>query len=274
MNKEHVRLLKLYAHQHETFDRFPSGNALDINLSFLHPVSTLIITIRATNDMNNEMPTISQDAQAAKYSSRALDLKTTATAEADAMGKGFFFYHGDGTNPNYDRQLPADAFHTDASDRPQGTVKVKSISLSLNGSERHSGLEKGIEADYLRERLLPMLHSNSSQKESARKGVLEDLAQQLEYGQSGSKNIFVYPFSLNPEGSNPSGAVNFSKVSHAKLQIHLEDARTGIADKSPLGIPTGGSTLPEEIDGLRVDVYALYYNWLQIKDGRALLSFA
>ena len=24
----------------------------------------------------------------------------------------------------------------------------------------------------------------------------------------------------------------------------------------------------------RVDVYALYYNWLQIKDGRARLSFA
>ena len=26
--------------------------------------------------------------------------------------------------------------------------------------------------------------------------------------------------------------------------------------------------------GLRVDVYGLHYNWLQIKDGRALLSFA
>ena len=78
----------------------------------------------------------------------------------------------------------------------------------------------------------------------------------------GSKNIFVYPFSLNPEGSNPSGAVNFSKVSHAKLKIHLD--KDFIAAQSGL---QGGTQY-------RVDVYGLYYNWLQIKDGRALLSFA
>ena len=33
------------------------------------------------------------------------------------------------------------------------------------------------------------------------------------------KEIYVYPFCVNPEGSNPSGAVNFSKVSHAKISI-------------------------------------------------------
>ena len=30
------------------------------------------------------------------------------------------------------------------------------------------------------------------------------------------KNIYVYPFSLNPEGMNPSGHLNFSKVSHGE----------------------------------------------------------
>ena len=89
----------------------------------------------------------------------------------------------------------------------------------------------------------------------------------------GSKNIFVYPFSLNPEGSNPSGAVNFSKVSHAKLNINLEAAVAGgpIASDAK-GMP--GASTDDGKSALRVDVYGLYYNWLQIKDGRALLSFA
>jgi len=66
------------------------------------------------------------------------------------------------------------------------------------------------------------------------------------------KEIIVYPFSLNPEGSNPAGAVNFSKVSHARLTVDM----TAVSGEHTL------------------DVYAVYYNWLQIKDGRALTSFA
>ena len=92
------------------------------------------------------------------------------------------------------------------------------------------------------------------------------------YGLEGSKNIMVYPFSLNPEGSNPSGAVNFSKVSHAKLTLHLDEDLTRDGGTGPCGLADG--KLPASVEGFRVDVYALYYNWLQIKDGRALLSFA
>ena len=109
-----------------------------------------------------------------------------------------------------------------------------------------------------RHRLLPLLHSNSNQVNKnfyARDGG--EWARQF-YGMQGSKNIYVYPFSLNPEGSNPSGAVNFSKVSHAELTLKLPEGVTRTSDN----------------DELQVDVYALYYNWLQIKDGRALLSFA
>ena len=71
------------------------------------------------------------------------------------------------------------------------------------------------------------------------------------------KNIFVYPFCINPEGANPSGAVNFSKVSHAKLTIEFDS----------------WSSKEQNVDWV-FDVYATYYNWLQIKDGRGLLSFS
>ena len=140
----------------------------------------------------------------------------------------------------------------------------------MNVTQRHPGLDKGIDTEYLRQRLLPMLHSNSSQNEKALMGTI-GAGFQKSYGLEGSKNIFVYPFSLNPEGSNPSGAVNFSKVSHAKLVMHLDEVvKTGSV--GPNKLESDG--MPAAVSGYRVDVYALYYNWLQIKDGRALLSFA
>ena len=150
------------------------------------------------------------------------------------------------------------------------TIKVNSISLTLNGQERHPALTKGIETEYLKKQLLPMLHSNSNQVQKNIVGIGASGAAganaQKNYSLQGSKNILVYPFSLNPEGPNPSGAVNFSKVSHAKLKLHIAETIAGesVAD---VNNPSGDS-------GYQVDVYALYYNWLQIKDGRALLSFA
>lgn len=74
------------------------------------------------------------------------------------------------------------------------------------------------------------------------------------------KEIYVFPFSLNPEGANPAGAVNFSKVSHAKLDL------TALAHN-----PANSTETECEY---QVDVYGVYYNWLAIKDGRALTSFA
>lgn len=261
MNKEHVRLLKLWQHQVHNTASLKDKKEIDMDLSFLHPVTTLIITIRRKNDMN------------------------TQTDGVDAMQKGFFFYHGDGTNPNYDTARTLNGEHTSGSS--YSTIKVSSIQLTLNGQERHPGLDKGIDANYLKHRLLPMLHSNSnaveeqiyaSSFECSTTALAGDEINDVHCGVSnvtaaakqrlelmGSKSIFVYPFSLNPEGSNPSGAVNFSKVSHAKLRIYLEDRpTTGPMNPSASGID----------DSYQVDVYGLYYNWLSIKDGRALLSFA
>ena len=353
MNKEHVRLLKLWQHQHHTFSTH--DGKLNMDLSFLHPVSTLLITIRRANDMNTNDSLATEPSTSGSGADMA--------PGTDISGKGFFFYHGDGTNPNYD-----------TAQSNQGTVKVKTIQLTLNGQERHPGLEQGIDVDYLNHRLLPMLHSNSNQwnkqlwaqsasaatgeitsryiigtcavnvgggqtaaqnatqfavnglvgetpqagdelytqtgasagifaasstttllklntdglelnlphgtelvlyrPHTVNTGITQDLAEldRARYGLQGSKNILVYPFSLNPEGANPSGAVNFSKVSHAKLGINLDMGKGDAA--SPLYKTANG--MPGGLDGspLRVDVYGLYYNWLQIKSGRVLLSFA
>jgi len=250
MNKEHVRLLKMYQHQTETFTNISSK--MDLNLSFLHPVSTLIITIRAEADLNDKVTGQSG----------------AGLVDNDVQGKGFFFYHGDGTNPNYDRLCEVVRTSVTDSNFKQGTCKVDSIQLTLNGQERHPSLNKGIDIDYLRTRLLPTLHSNSDSTQRQMYGSATTSSIEQAYGMHGSKNILVYPFSLNPEGSNPSGAVNFSKVSHAKLTINLDPAWTAACANE------ASTTMPKATNGFRVDVYALYYNWLQIKDGRALLSFA
>ena len=59
-------------------------------------------------------------------------------------------------------------------------------------------------------------------------------------------------------GTSPAGAVNFSKVSHANLKINVK------------GIISAGTTSED----YQVDVYGVYYNWLAIRDGRAMTSFA
>ena len=102
-------------------------------------------------------------------------------------------------------------------------------------------------------RLMPMMHSNTGtvHADTATSNEVKALSQMLD-----RKEIYVYPFALNPEGTNPSGAVNFSKVSHAKLRIE------------------GKATTSEAGEEFRCDVWGVHYNWLQIKDGRALTSFA
>ena len=76
--------------------------------------------------------------------------------------------------------------------------------------------------------------------------------------QYGAPNFFVYPFSVYPESDNPSGHLNFSKVSHAKLTAEVE------------------STNVSNTNGVewQMSVHAISYNWLVVKDGRALRTFA
>lgn len=218
MNKEHVRLLKLWHHDSVVVKASTTASSVSKDLSFLHPVSELIIVLRKDDD------------------------------------KERFNY------------------------KPYMTK----FRLTLNGQDRHPSLSSGIDKKYIQERLMPMLHSNTSNSHATPTSATVNLdtvtvrpaAAYLNSGATAAdstitgtgtvsvvntlsdlldrKEIIVYPFSLNPEGSNPAGAVNFSKVSHAKLTVDLE--------------PVSGEHT--------MDIYAVYYNWLQIKDGRALTSFA
>ena len=228
-----------------------------MDLSFLHPVTELIITIRKKSEMTDSLDT------------------TAALTDEDqgAKEKNWFAYHGSGSNANvdslfnklatpgdepYDRSRirGGDEIYQDGEDN----IRTTNFKLKLNGQERHTST-KGLSRDYLIERLMPMLHSGSAHafehhEQSVYSGIdnghhkeFKQLSKQL-----GRKEIYALPFSINPEGANPSGAVNFSKVTHAKLEIYGLSRKSGVE--------------------YQVDVYGVYYNWLQIKDGRALVTFA
>ena len=264
MNKEHVRLLKLWAtspHQFKSKDSGSSGavqnQTWSIDLSFLHPVQELIITIRKSSELTS-----------------ALTDQKPSAQDQGAGARNYFAYHGSGDDPNVD-SLINNVYGSEAQTKfGYSTVLLKNIKLTLNGQERYPSLaSKGIDRNYLMNRLTPMLHSNCSVTHlNGRDKNISDtlhvnqqehhadqkyLAQMLD-----RKEIYVYPFALNPEGLNPSGAVNFSKVSHAKLELEVDTAQFSSATADLAGVDYQG------------DVYGVHYNWLQIKDGRALTSFA
>lgn len=252
MNKEHVRLLKLWQVNSRPISikarAQDPGKLVDIDLSFLHPVQELIITIRKSSEMTSSSnPATSAD----------------ATDQA-GTGKNYFAYHGSGKDPNIESLenralLDGGGLGSgiDAANK-HSYLTVQNFKLTLNGQERHPSLaSSGLDREYLMNRLMPMLHSNSSHTFSDLTQATVGDAQDFSWHHLGNmldrKEIYVYPFALNPESANPSGAVNFSKVSHAKLTIE------GLCSAT---------------DDYQVDVYGVHYNWLQIKDGRALTSFA
>lgn len=282
MNKEHVRLMRQWKNLNFTKSLPTTTNYnWQVDLSFLHPVSFLVITFRKTDHID----------------------QADETASNNAAEKGYFQYYGDGRVPTLDH---AHGNTTTAKDN----LKLNSISLTLNGQERHPGLTANkLDNHYLKYRVLPQMFSSSDHSEellehldhnlshtisaaatstststvtsdavnsggsaatttvatSTTTTVAPDLAlhntdirealQAHRHELLGAKNVYVYPFCIHPEGANPSGSVNFSKVSHAKLSCNVDIA---------------AEATPE----WRMDVYAVGYNWLQIKDGRGLLSFA
>jgi len=269
MNKEHVRLMKLW-HGNEVSKQFSvpcasgvgSASKMELDLSFLHPVQELVITIRKVKDMGS-----ATDAAVAPGTAGIV-------ANNTMMTKNYFAYHGGGRDPNPDsfkncveEEGTSDVVGTSA------YLKTQTFTLKLNGQTRHLD-GAGIDRDYLMDRLMPMLHSNTGSSyfdiaesmipenkdnnDSAKPKRSDDFRALSEL--KDRKEIYVYPFALNPEGANPSGSVNFSKVSHAKLSIDV--------------VGYCGGTSQSGTEDFQVDVYGVYYNWLAIKDGRALTSFA
>jgi hypothetical protein len=226
MNKEHVRLLKLFSHNSSIMTQAPGSSDFAMDLSFLHPVVCLLITIR-----DNALVNATHGSIPATFN---LD-----TAEAN---KGFFDYHGSGNTPP---QL-AHSFD-DGTNKGAYTKKclVESIRLNVNGQDRHSSLAaKGIDRQYLLDRIMPLMFSNTSTSYEDCLGAggsldyfssgpsfipFERLAAQLD-----RKEIYCFPFAINPEAHNPSGALNFSKISTTH-PVRLTSARFRMRSSSLSG---------------------------------------
>ncbi len=144
-------------------------------------------------------------------------------------------------------------------------LDVTNFKLTINGHTRHLD-GKGLDKQYLCNKMMPAMHPNQtefykqlsggssqSSSDSGHHAVMDYMHLQ-QY--KDRKDIFVYPFAMNPQSENPSGHVNFSKVSHSQLEIQY--------------IAKGADTTCV----WQCDVIGLFYNWAAIKDGRMLVSFA
>lgn len=273
MNREHVRLMKLW-HGNEVSKMFtltthkasPTDSDMvtwALDLSFLHPVTEIVITIRKLSEMGS-------------------DITTTALASAQksqgARAKNYFAYQGGKVDPNVESiEHSIEQGSGTKNSKRQTRLEVKNFKLTLNGQSRHLD-GAGVDRDYLMNRLMPLMHSNADDRfdhvyQTSMKMIPAGSGQSTSQMEpsvdfhalsqlNDRKEIYAYPFSLAPESANPSGAVNFSKVSHARLEIGV------------LGIAPDAGSNNTVSDDYQVDVYGVYYNWLAIKDGRAMTSFA
>ena len=259
MNKEHVRLMKLMDSTNHLSKQFAikcstkgTNQKLAMDLNFLHPVQEIIITIRKVAEMGSAV----SNSTAPGTGDGKLELSTGGI-------KNYFAYHGGGRDPNYENYtISVDTLDPVAQVRQPTYLKTTAFQLKLNGQSRHLD-GQGISRDYLMNRLMPMIHSAAREDyvQVSQHSSLEEFEMLSEL--MDRKEIYVYPFALNPEGANPSGSVNFSKVSHARLEIDVDGFAPGLS-----------AATVEVSDDYIVDVYGMYFNWLAIKDGRALTSFA
>jgi len=260
-SKEQVRLIEEWQHVREmkTFKCSTDGVAhkVDIDLNFLHPVKEIIFTLRRSSEMTPDVST----------SVPSEDLKRGPSS------KNYFAFHGDASgDPNIDGFTNTSM--GDVSSKFAVNLDVNNIKLRLNVTERHTAIYDGVSREYLKDLVVgrqrgvfgnndhnkikyDMVHASGANGDVSL--LRKDRATaQLERAHN-DKNVFVYPLCIDPEGDNPSGSVNFSKVSHAKLSFDV-GAFSG----------TSATTDCE----FYVDVWAVSYNWLQIRDRRALVSFA
>lgn len=256
-NEPQIRLVKHWQRQSFNFTvpKAPFGKPVEIiqkmDLHFLHPVTELIVTIRKASEMNSSVST--------NFAPGRVD--------QGAACKNRFAYHGGPSQPNieaHQHKFSLDSPHHvpihDASNR----LQLKALKLNLNGQQRNANLPDGTTREYMLERLLPMLHSNTSSVFQMLKEqddghhtsqMLSQLAQLWD-----RKEIYVFPFSLAPESKNPTGTVNFHKVAHKELTAVMQ--HTWMANEA------------DAAEDYVIDVYGVNYNWLQLEAGRAFLTFS
>jgi hypothetical protein len=267
MGKEHVRLMKLMDDTNHLTKQFsikcstlgtPQTLAMDLN--FLHPIQEIIITIRKLAELGSSTSNSMNPGWNGATFGSTMDLPLALQTGGI---KNYFAYHGGGRDPNPESWTNSVSCADPVSAvREPSYLQTTTFQLKLNGQSRHLD-GQGIDREYLMNRLLPMIHSSARDdyqliSDHSELEEFELLSQMMD-----RKEIYVYPFALNPEGANPSGSVNFSKVSHARLEIGVNGFVKGLSSAT--------ATID---DDYIVDVYGVYYNWLAIKDGRALTSFA
>ena len=208
-NEPQVRLNKHWQKQTFNFSvsRGDFGEPVEViqkmDLHFLHPITELIVVIRKTSEMNSSVST------------------NVAPGRVDqgAACKNRFAYHGGPSQPNVEAHQHKFALDSpdhvpihDASNR----LQLKALKLNLNGQMRNANLPDGTTREYMLDRLLPLLHSNTSSQFQMLKEqddghhtsqMLAQLAQIWD-----RKEIYVFPFALAPEAKNPTGSINFHKV--------------------------------------------------------------
>ena len=113
-----------------------------------------------------------------------------------------------------------------------------------------------------------MLHSNSNMYQKQVLGMSGTSGANEAVWSAGFEEHLCVPLLAQPRRLEPvrrrqllKGVARSAQAAHGlKTSGQLKDAV--------------GSLVFRPTSDYRVDVYALHYNWLQIKDGRALLSFA
>jgi len=263
-SKEQVRLIHEWQHLREikSFHCTELGRShkVDIDLNFLHPVKELIFVLRRSDEMSPDVTSHHE-------------YKELRQGPAT---KNYFAFHGDPSHgdPNIDGLQNSASFVNSVY---KTNLDVTNIKLKLNGTERHNAISDGVKREYLSDMVVArqrspfanndhntMMH-NLSMESSKNSGIMTNKERALAQlsKMHDAKSIFVYPLCIDAEGDNPSGSVNFSKVSHAKLSFDVT---------AFTGVPV--AQMPEVDQEFYIDVYAVSYNWLQIRDGRALVSFA
>jgi hypothetical protein len=268
MNKEQVRLMQPWAHKDfikklKCKSSSHVAEKIQLDLPFMHPVKELIIVIRKVSEIASGWGT----------DARVVD------QDQGSRTRNRFAFHGGNKDPNPESVRNSHS-STSAAEAASAYLEVLGFQVKLNSNSRHPDLEAWtsvpesgvndqsssmqLDRQYLMERLQPMYHTNS-------KAPYAQLQSSATESHQSSKNfaalsemfdrkeIYCFPFSISPESTQPAGAVNFSKVHNATLEIQLIPK-----------IQAGG---PTDVD-FQIDVYALHYNWLMIKDGAATMSFS
>jgi hypothetical protein len=232
--KEQVRLDHDWQHLRslKTIKCTPAGQLtkVDIDLNFLHPVKELIMVVRRASAMTNDV------------SANTGVLGGHILLNQGPVTKNRFAFHGDHEmgDPNIDSLKNSHVGYGNGNGMEDAFAvhaDITNFRLKLNGSERHTNIADGLSREYLHDQIVarqrPHTYGATSkhnrikhaahiaqQRNTSAKDLPERFFSQLDH-MLDNKTIFIYPLCIDGESHNPSGSVNFSKVSHGKFSFDM-----------------------------------------------------